>query len=179
MVERFTSALDCGAVGFLPDGILDQLPAPSTLGATRVGGIDINIPRARAALAAALALAVAPTGFTVGEFTAKVRSMTGQTDKRYSVRQGGYDLRKLRAKELAIKPGRTRRYHVPEIAARTIAALLTVRDNVIAPLLAGVRTPRQGRPPKNWTAIDRDYETLRRGMQTLFHDLAITTTKPN
>jgi hypothetical protein len=25
------------------------------------------------------------------------------------------------------------------------------------------------------TAVDRDYETLRIGMQTLFHDLGITT----
>jgi hypothetical protein len=78
MVDRFTSMLDCVEIGFLPDGILDQLPAPSTLGATRTGGIDMNIPRIRAALAAALALAVAPQGFTVAEFTAQVRTITGQ-----------------------------------------------------------------------------------------------------
>ena len=53
--------LDCVEIGFLPDGILDQLPAPATLGATRTGGIDINVPRIRAALAAALGLAVART----------------------------------------------------------------------------------------------------------------------
>jgi len=60
-------------------------------------------------------------------------------------------------------------------AAKTIGALLTLRDKVIAPLIAGIRTPRQGRPPKNWTAIDRDYETLRRNMQTLLTHLGITT----
>jgi hypothetical protein len=53
--------------------------------------------------------------------------------------------------------------------------LLTLRDKVIAPLIAGIRTPRQGRPPKNWTTIDRNYETLRRNMQTLLNDLGITT----
>jgi hypothetical protein len=42
MVERFTSMLDCVDVGFLPDGILDQLPLPSQIGATRVGGVDLN-----------------------------------------------------------------------------------------------------------------------------------------
>jgi hypothetical protein len=175
MVDRFTSMLDCVEIGFLPDGILDQLPTPSQIAVTRVGGIDLNRPRVRAALAATLALAVAPAGFTVAEFTAKVRAMTGQACEEYSVRQGAYDLRKLRGKQLLIKPRRTRRYHVPEIAARTIAALLTLRDKVIAPLIAGIRTPRQGRPPKNWTAIDRDYETLRRDMQTLLNDLGITT----
>jgi hypothetical protein len=77
----------------------------------------------------------------------------------YTTRQGAYDLRKLRGKQLVTKPGRTRRYHVPEAAARTITALLTVGDKVIAPLIAGIRTPRRGRPPKHWTQIDRDYET--------------------
>jgi hypothetical protein len=175
MVDRFTSMLDCVHVGFLPDGILDRLPATSQINGTRVPGIDLNRPRVRAALAAALALAVAPAGFTVAQFTAQVRAMTGQTADDYTIRQGAYDLRKLRGKQLLTKPGRTRRYHVPGDAARTIAALLTLRDNVIAPLIAGVRTPRRGRPPKTWTNIDRDYETLRRDMQTLFNDLGIST----
>jgi len=101
--------------------------------------------------------------------------MTGQTPEGYSIRQGAYDLRKLRGKQLVLKPGRTRRYHVPELAARTIAALLTLRDKVIAPLIAGIRTPRRGMPPKHWTTIDRDYETLRRDMKTLLTNLGIAT----
>jgi hypothetical protein len=94
------------------------------------------------------------------------------------VGERAYDLRKPRAKQLVAKPQRTRRYHVPADAARTIAALLTVRDQVIAPLLAGIRTPRRGRPPKHWTNIDRDYETLRLGMHTLFAHLGIATHYP-
>jgi hypothetical protein len=175
MVDRFTSMLDCVDTGFLPDGILDQLPAPSQVAGTRIGGIDMNIPRVRAGLAAALALAVAPAGFTVAQFTAQVGAMTGHTPDDYSTRQGAYDLRKLRGKHLVTKPGRTRRYHVPGDAARTITALLTVRDKLIAPILAGIRTPRRGRPPKNSTKIDRDYQTLRLDMQTLFNDLGIST----
>ncbi len=54
-------------------------------------------------------------------------------------------------------------------------ALLALRDKVIAPLMAGIRTPRQGRPPKSWTTSDRDYETLRRTMQTLLNHLGIAT----
>jgi len=38
-----------------------------------------------------------------------------------------------------------------------------------------LRSPRRGRKPAHWTRIDRDYETLRIGMQTLFHDLGIAT----
>ena len=65
------------------------------------------------------------------------------------------------------KPGRTRRYHVPTGPARTIAAMLTLRDQVIASILAGIRSPRMGRKPAIWTRIDRRYETLRIGMQDL------------
>ena len=99
--------------------------------------------------------------------------MTGH--EAYTVRQAAYDLRKLRGKDLAVKPGRTRRYQITPDAARTITALLTLRDHVIAPILAGVRSPRRGRQPAHWTNVDRDYETLRIGMQALFHDLAIET----
>jgi hypothetical protein len=175
MAERFCTILDCVDIGFLPDGTLDALPLPSRIGRTRVGGIDLNKPRIRAALAAVLALAAAPGGFTIADLAAKVQAMAGQTG--YTIRQAAYDLRKLRGKGLLVKPGRSRRYQVPPSAARTIASLLTLRDQVIGPILAGVRSPRLGRKPAHWTAIDRDYETLRIGMQTLFLHLGITTSR--
>lgn len=90
--------------------------------------------------------------------------MTGQTDTDYSIRQATYDLRKIRGKQLIHKAGRTRRYHVPPDAARTFTALLTLREHVIAPILAGVRSPRLGRKPASWTSIDRAYEQLRINM---------------
>ena len=173
MADRFATALDCADTGFLPDGVLDELPLPAQAGLRRVAGIDLNKPRIRAALSAALALAPAPGGFTVAEHAARVRQITGHDG--YTTRQAAYDLRKLRGKRLVDKPGRTRRYHVPPPAARTISALLTLRDHVIAPILAGVRSPRMGRKPKIWTATDRDYETLRIGMQTLFRHVGIET----
>jgi hypothetical protein len=173
MADRFATALDCADTGFLPDGVLDQLPLPAQGGTGRIAGVDLNKPRIRAALSAALALAAAPGGFTVAEHAAKVRQIAGHDG--YTTRQAAYDLRKLRAKGLLAKPGRTRRYHVPPHAARTISALLTLRDYVIAPILAGIRSPRMGRKPKIWTAVDRDYEALRIGMQTLFRHIGIET----
>jgi hypothetical protein len=68
--------------------------------------------------------------------------MTGQTDSDYTTRQGAYDLRKLRSKDLITEPDRTRRYQIPAYVAGTIATLLTLREQVIAPILAGVRSPR-------------------------------------
>jgi hypothetical protein len=171
MAERFCTAMDCVDISFLSGTALDELPLPSRVGATRVGGVDLNKPRIRAALTAALALAAAPHGFTVAEHAARVQAMTSHDG--YTIRQAAYDLRKFRGKGLVAKPGRTRRYQVSPSAARTIAALLTLRDQVITPILAGIRSPRQGRKPTTWTRIDRDYETLRVGMQALFQDLGI------
>ena len=173
MADRFATTLDCADIGFLPDGVLDELPLPAQTGTGTIAGVDLNKPRIRAALSAALALAPAPGGFTVAEHAAKVRTMAGHDG--YTTRQAAYDLRKLRGKQLIDKPGRTRRYHVPPDGARTIAALLTLRDHVIAPILAGVRSPRMGRKPKIWTAADRDYEALRIGMHTLFQHVGIET----
>jgi hypothetical protein len=42
--------------------------------------------------------------------------------------------------------------------------------------MAGVRSPRLGCKPTTWTRVDRDYETFRINMHTLFHDFGITTT---
>jgi hypothetical protein len=81
MADRFATALDCADISFIADGTLDEFPLPSRLGATRTGGIDLNKPRIRAALSAALALTAAPRGFTVAEFTTRVQAMTGQAGK--------------------------------------------------------------------------------------------------
>jgi hypothetical protein len=173
IADRFAAALDCADIGFLPDGILDELPLPAQTGTRRIAGIDLNKSRIRAALAAALALAPAPGGFTAADFTAQVRHLTRNDG--YTTRQASYDLRKLRGKGLTDKPGTTRRYQVPAQAVRTITALLALRDHVIAPILAGVRSPLRGRKPAHWTRVDRDYEALRISMQVLFRDVGIET----
>src|SRR6266851_5474072 len=173
MLERFLTTLDCVDVGFISDQTLDELPVPSQVGKTRVGGVDMNKPRTRTALAAVLALASSPTGFTVTELTTKARAMTGQAPADYTARQAAYDLKKLRGKGLITKLGRARRYHVQPRAMRAIAALFILREHVVAPILAGIRSPRLGRKPSTWTSVDRHYEQLRIRMQPLFHELGI------
>jgi hypothetical protein len=145
----------------------------------RIGGVDVNKPRIRTALAAALALAPAPDGFTVAGFAAAVQRITGPGT--CTIRQAAYDLRNLRGKNLAVKTApHSRRYRVPPQAARTIAALLALRDHIIAPLIADVSAPRPraNRQPTHQSKIDSDYENLRAGMHALFRDLGITTPTP-
>ena len=62
------------------------------------------------------------------------------------------------------------------LAERPHDLKLTVpRDQVIAPILAAVRSPRMGRKPAHWTRVDRDYERIRIDMQTFFTDIALQT----
>jgi hypothetical protein len=47
MAGRFCTMLDWVDTGFISDGMLDELPMPSQIGATRTGGIDLDKPRSR------------------------------------------------------------------------------------------------------------------------------------
>ncbi len=120
-----------------------------------------------------LALAPAPTGFSLAQFTAKVQALADPIQRAYSRRQAAYDLKRLRGKQLIFKVGSSRRYQVPPDGARTIAALLTLRDQVIKPVLSGTRLPKHGPKPSTWITLDRHYEQLRLDMQLVFHDLGI------
>lgn len=169
--DRFDVVCDCVDTGFVPDGLLDHLPRPGQVGAARVAGVNLDSPRIRAVLASVMALAPLPDGFTVADLTAKIHAMTGDTG--YTTRQAAYDLKKLRGKQLVDKPGRTRRYHVSPDAIRAVTALLTLREKVIAPIVAGVH--QADHTPTTGNNIDRDYQALRADMRVLFDDLGITT----
>ncbi len=173
ILERFLTTLDCVDVAFINDDTLDDLPRPSRVGKVRVGGIDLNNPRMRLALTAALALGVAPMGFGVAQFRAKVQSMTGQAEADYTQRHAAYDLKKLRGKQLITKLGRSRRYEVSASSMRAVSALYVLRDQVIRPVLAGVRTPEKQPQPTLAPALDRYYERLRLDLQPVFQELGI------
>ena len=171
MLERFLNNLHCLGVCFVSDDTLNHLPMPSQVGSTRVGGVDLNKPRMRAALAAVLTLSPSPKGFIVSEFASKVQSITKQSDCQYGKRHAAYDLKKLRGKKLLEIAGR--RYNTTAEGLRTIAVLSVLRDKVIEPLLAGTGKLKRGRKPKNWSRIDEHYQTLCTNMQCLLKDLGV------
>ena len=74
VVEHFLKVVQCIDVAWISDGTLESLPTPSMVGQTRVGGVDINKPRMRAAMSAAVSLAPSPTGFSAAEHAEKVRT---------------------------------------------------------------------------------------------------------
>lgn len=158
---------------FVSDDALEQLPEPARVGQTRVGGIDLNKPRMRRVTEAVLALSASPTGFSASDLARQVRSMSGQPETEYGVRRAAYDIKKLRAKAMVRKIGKSRRYEpVPE-GLRALTALLILRDKIIKPLLAATSQPPPSSQPANPTSIDHHYETLRATMRDLFTELGV------
>ena len=72
-----------------------DMPLPTKVGQTKVGGIDFNKPRMRHVAESVLALSTAPTGFTTSELAQKVRAMSGEGESAYGPRRAAYDLKKL------------------------------------------------------------------------------------
>jgi hypothetical protein len=169
LLERFLQTVRCVEAPFIASDTLDELPAPTRLGAARVGGIDLNRPRIRAVVEGVLALAAAPEPFTSSRLAARVRETSRLT---YTPRQAAYDLRKLRAKSLVRRVPRRVGYAATPHGLRTMAALLVHRDKVIRPVLSGVLRPRPGRPP-NRSPLDEHYHPLQQRMGLLFAELGI------
>lgn len=179
MLERALATFQWVDRALISDDTLERLPTPSQVGNTRVGGIDIGKPRVRTVLAAVLALAPDPRGFTAGELARTVREIGGTALSQYRPRQAAYDLKKLRGKELVMKLARSRCYRLIEHGVRIIAGLVVLRDQVLKPLLASLANdpdptrPRQGRKPKDWTSIDDHYQTLRLTLHALLAELHV------
>jgi hypothetical protein len=173
ILERFLNAVGCINSCFVSDELLETLPQPAQIGQTRVGGIDLNKPRMRQVAEAVLALSAAPTGFTSSDLALQVRSSTGKPESQYGARRAAYDIKKLRAKGMVRKIGKTRRYEpVPE-GLRSLTALIVMREKILRPLLTASGQPEPALRPANPTPIDHHYEALRAGMRNLFTELGI------
>ena len=72
ILERFLNAVGCLGACWVADETLENLPLPTKVGQTKVGGIDFNKPRMRRVAEAVQALSTAPTGFTASDLAQKV-----------------------------------------------------------------------------------------------------------
>ena len=143
------------------------------MGGTKVGGIDFNKTRMRLVAEAVLALSASPGGFTASQLAEHVRRPSQENELEYGPRRAAYDLKKLRGKSIVSRIAKTARYEPIPQGLRTMAALVILRDKAIKPLLAAAQHLRRSRPPRSLTAIDTHYQTIRVGMQGVFHELGL------
>ena len=170
ILNGFLNSLHCIDIAVISNDILDELPKPSRVGQTRVGGVDINQPRIRAVLQAVVGLAAMPQGFRAAYLAAKVQaSLIGP----YTPRQAAYDLKKLRGKNLVRRIENSRRYEPVSEGLQEMAALLILREKVIKPVLAGAGKPRRGPEPKHQSQIDSHYAIIHTEMRNLFQTMGL------
>jgi hypothetical protein len=155
--------------------MLDELPTPSRVGTTKVGGIDLNKPRMRWVVEAviALCLSLSPHGFTASELARQVRVLSNQGESEYGARRAAYDLKKLRGKEIVRRIGQTRRYQSTSSGLKAMVALVVLRNKAIKPLLAAAQDLRPSRGAQNPRPLDRNYEIIRTAMQVVFQELGL------
>nr|VFJ78827.1 MAG: hypothetical protein BECKFW1821C_GA0114237_12061 [Candidatus Kentron sp. FW] len=175
MVIDFLNVVQAANHSYLPDGILDTLVEPTQRGARRLAGIDLQKTRVRLVSEAVLALAPKPGGFTMAELAAKVRDLLHDSALTYTTRHAAYDFSKFRGKKFVEKIENSRRYRTLPDGIRVLAGMLTLRERVIKPVLAGLGKPRIGRPPKNVDPLDQHYDNLQRELRRTFETLAILT----
>jgi len=176
ILERFMDALSCIDQCFIADGMLEELPTPSSVGKTKVGGIDLNKARMRWVAEALIALCASPSesqGFTASELARQVRLLSNQSESEYGPRRAAYDLKKLRAKNIVQRIGQTRRYQSTPSGLRAMVALVVLRNKAIKPLLAAAHRRRKSRGAQNPRPIDKHYETIRTAMQGVFDELGL------
>jgi hypothetical protein len=173
ILGRFMDALSCIDQCFIADTMLEQLPAPSQVGKTKVGGIDLNKPRMRWVVEAVVALSPSPDGFTASGLASQVRALSRQSESEYGARRAAYDLKKLRGKKIVQRIGQTRRYESISKGLKAMAALVALRNQAIKPLLAAAQELQPSRGAQNPRALDTHYDTIRTAMRGVFQELGL------
>jgi len=169
ILQRFTSVLNSVDAAFIDSGTLESWPTPSTVGATRIGGIDVNKVRIRAVMEAVIALSIHPRGFSASQLAEKVREILKLPEEAYSPRQAAYDLKKLRGKQLVKRIEKSRRYESTQKGLKSMTAFLVLRDKIILPLLAGTENLNANPNPRNLCEIDIHYKNIQHEMKQIFN----------
>nr|VFJ70137.1 MAG: hypothetical protein BECKDK2373B_GA0170837_12681 [Candidatus Kentron sp. DK] len=159
MVIDFLDVVQAANYNYLPDGIIDSLVEPTIRGARRLAGVDLQKPRMRTVTEAILTLAPKPDGFTMADLATKVSNLLPDKDTTYTSRHAAYDFSKLRGKNLVERVEGSRHYRVLPKGIRILAGMLTLREKVIKPVIAGLGKPRVGRPLKTYTLLTNTMTT--------------------
>jgi hypothetical protein len=173
ILGHFLDHLYCLDAAFVADETLERIGDPGQVGKARTAGIDFNKPRLRAVAQAVITLAVLSRGFTASQLAAQVRDLLGWTEDQYQSRHAAYDLKKLRGKQWVHKIDNSRRYLPDAQGLKTMAALLTLRDKVIKPVLAAATKPKSDCKPKTQTDLDIQYGKVQTEMHQLLSMLGI------
>jgi len=166
LLTQFLNQLYCVDTPWFDDCTLDDYSKSGLLGRVKVGGIDLNSPRACEVIRAITTLSIKPGGFTVGDLAQQVNDNRHADSRNYTARQAAYDLRKFRAKDAVVKAGnRSRRYQVPPDGLRSLSGFVTFKESILRPFLARHGKRRSGYARWDFLEIDQCYQDIERHFQ--------------
>jgi DNA-binding transcriptional ArsR family regulator len=173
ILNRFLNVLRCMDVSLIHSGRIDTLDLSSKVGATKVGGVNINRPRMRAVMKAVIMLSANPNGFMASCIAEKVREIMQVSEEDYTPRKASYDLKKLRGKNLVCRIEKSRRYQHTEPGLNIMAGLLVLRDKVLIPLLDSDVDQSHFNQQVNPLDIDSHYHNIRNEMKQILSIVGI------
>ena len=115
ILERFMNALSCIDQCFIADSMLEELPTPSRVGKTKVGGIDLN--KASHALGSrgrhcSCVYRHHRKDLRLRSWPVRSGCSVTRPNRTMVPRRAAYDLKKLRGKKIVQRIGQTRRYRI-------------------------------------------------------------------
>lgn len=172
IMNRFMDSLHYTHVSLLNDGSFEQLASPTKKGKNRLSGIDINKKRNIAMMETALALAIQPDGYKVGDVA---NMMKVKMKKSYSARNAAYDIQKLRGKKLVEKIKGTIKYKTTKKGMETIIAILTLTQKTIPAVLSSINKEQLSENPESLCTIDLNVINIRKCIKAIYHEYGIHT----
>lgn len=173
ILDNVMEAVNCIDVSWIDDGSFDQLSTPSSVGKSRVAGVNLNKERIRTVMGAIISLAPNPRGFTASELALAVNKYESAQCQDYTSGKASYDLRKFRGKNLVRKIENSRRYKATQKGLRAMVAILTLREQVIKPILAATAKPIRRQKAKNQHPVNHHYHNIQLEMRELFNTIGL------
>ncbi|MEA2021432.1 MAG: hypothetical protein U9N08_03035 [Candidatus Caldatribacteriota bacterium] len=173
ILEHFLSILHCVDVSFINAATWENWSKPSLVGKSKVSGLNVNQPRIQSVMKAIIAVSVKPKGFTALELAEKIKEQLNNTNFHYTSRQASYDLKKFRGKEIVFLPKGSHYYKVTQDGLKAMAAYITLKDEILIPLLDNACKRKTGPKPPNRCHIDEHYKNIQIEMQKIFEHQGI------
>ena len=140
LIKSFLDNMEYAHAALIDDGAVDKLTTPSVKGKNRQAGIDLCNKRNIAVVQVIMALSIKPRGFSVAEVVAQMKELH---NKKYSIANARYDLRKMKSKKLIEKIKGKRNNKVTPVGLKTIASIICLWTDKLPSFLSLVNSTEE------------------------------------
>ncbi len=139
---------------------LRDLVMPQRRDGRRVAALRLGDPRVMALLAALVALAYQPAGFSNAHLRRIVAALLAQSEEEYTRARMTYDLERLAGHGLIERVARRHRYRLTPVGLGLAAACTKLADRVLDPLVARCGSAPLSPPGTPWRRLESALDAL-------------------